>query len=53
VLGLETVPSRRLTLKRQPVPTMPTDLLALFDRVELSKYYTPEELSVLDEGGSQ
>jgi succinate dehydrogenase / fumarate reductase flavoprotein subunit len=53
VLGLETVPTGKVTLTHQPVPTMRTDLLALFDRVELSKYYTPEELSVLDEEGSQ
>jgi succinate dehydrogenase / fumarate reductase flavoprotein subunit len=53
VLGLETAPTGKVTLKRQPVPTMRTELLALFDRVELSKYYTPEELSVLDEEGSK
>ena len=53
VLGLETVPTGKVTLQRQPVPTMRTELLALFDRTELSKYYTPEELSVLDEGGSK
>ena len=53
VLGLETVPTGKVTLTRQPVPTMRTELLALFDRSELSKYYTPEELSVLDEEGSK
>jgi succinate dehydrogenase / fumarate reductase flavoprotein subunit len=53
VLGLETVPTGKVTLTRQPVPTMRTELLALFDRAELAKYYTPEELSVLDEEGSQ
>jgi succinate dehydrogenase / fumarate reductase flavoprotein subunit len=53
VLGLETVPTGKVTLTHQPVPTMRTELLALFDRAELAKYYTPEELSVLDEGGSK
>ncbi len=53
VLGLETVPTGKVILKRQPVPTMRTELLALFDPAELAKYYTPEELSVLDEGGSK
>jgi succinate dehydrogenase / fumarate reductase flavoprotein subunit len=53
VLALDAVPDGKVTLNRQPVPTMRTELLALFDRTELAKYYTPEELSVLDEGGSQ
>jgi succinate dehydrogenase / fumarate reductase flavoprotein subunit len=39
----------KLELKRQPLPTIPTDLLALFDRAELKKYMTEEELAVLDE----
>jgi len=53
VLGLETIPTGKVTLTRQPVPTMRTDLLALFDRAELAKYYTAEELSVLDEEASK
>jgi succinate dehydrogenase / fumarate reductase, flavoprotein subunit len=40
--------SAAVTLTRQPVPTMRRDLLELFDRSELGKYYTPAELSVLD-----
>jgi succinate dehydrogenase / fumarate reductase flavoprotein subunit len=39
----------KLELKRQPLPTIPTGLLALFDRAELKKYMTEEELAVLDE----
>jgi succinate dehydrogenase / fumarate reductase flavoprotein subunit len=39
----------KLKLKRQPLPTIPTGLLALFDRAELKKYMTEEELAVLDE----
>jgi len=34
----------RVTLRRQPMVPMRADLLALFDRDELAKYYTPEEL---------
>jgi succinate dehydrogenase / fumarate reductase, flavoprotein subunit len=41
-------PAAMVTLTRQPVPTMRRDLLELFDRSELGKYYTPAELSVLD-----
>jgi succinate dehydrogenase / fumarate reductase flavoprotein subunit len=37
------------TLTRQPVPQVRPDLLRLFDRMELAKYMTPEELAVLDE----
>ena len=33
----------------QPVPAIRPDLLALFDRVELGKYITEEELAVLDQ----
>jgi succinate dehydrogenase flavoprotein subunit len=39
----------KLELKRQPLPTIPTGLLTLFDRAELKKYMTEEELAVLDE----
>jgi len=35
-------------LVRQPVPPIRADLLALFDRGELSKYMTEEELTELD-----
>jgi succinate dehydrogenase / fumarate reductase, flavoprotein subunit len=34
----------RVTLKRRPMVPMRADLLALFDRDELAKYYTDEEL---------
>jgi len=34
----------RVTLQRQPMASMRADLLALFDRDELAKYYTDEEL---------
>ena len=34
----------RVTLRRQPMAPMRADLLALFDRDELAKYYTDEEL---------
>jgi succinate dehydrogenase / fumarate reductase flavoprotein subunit len=47
------VPSGPLTLTHKPVPTIRKDLLELFDRSELAKYLTEEELSVLDEGGSE
>ncbi|MGH3716548.1 MAG: fumarate reductase/succinate dehydrogenase flavoprotein subunit, partial [Micromonosporaceae bacterium] len=35
-------------LERKPLPTMRPELLALFDRGELSKYMTEEELAELD-----
>ena len=34
---------------QQPLPTMPPELLGLFDRGELSKYMLDDELTVLDE----
>jgi succinate dehydrogenase / fumarate reductase flavoprotein subunit len=39
----------RVALRRQPIPAIRPDLLALFDRSELKKYMTGEELAVLDE----
>ncbi|HIW63716.1 MAG TPA: fumarate reductase/succinate dehydrogenase flavoprotein subunit [Candidatus Stackebrandtia excrementipullorum] len=37
-----------IVLKRQPLPTMPTALMSLFDRSELSKYLTEAELDEFD-----
>jgi succinate dehydrogenase / fumarate reductase flavoprotein subunit len=34
----------RVVLRRQPMEPMREDLLALFDRAELAKYLTTEEL---------
>jgi succinate dehydrogenase / fumarate reductase flavoprotein subunit len=39
----------QLVLRRQPVPPIRPDLLALFDRAELKKYMTEEELAGLPE----
>jgi succinate dehydrogenase / fumarate reductase, flavoprotein subunit len=36
----------RVVIKQQPMNPMRSDLLALFDRSELTKYYTEEELPV-------
>jgi len=36
-----------VTVTRQPVPTMRDDLIALFDRAELTKYVTEEEMAAL------
>ncbi len=36
-------------VEHQPLPTMPTELLGLFDRAELGKYMTAEELGSLPE----
>jgi succinate dehydrogenase / fumarate reductase flavoprotein subunit len=36
-----------VSVVRQPLPTMPLELLSLFDWSELSKYMTPEELEQL------
>jgi succinate dehydrogenase flavoprotein subunit len=57
-LALETVPSGPLTLTHKPVPDIRPDLLELFDRSELAKYLSDDELTVLDrpkviEGGSE
>ena len=41
---------RAVTLSRQPVPEIRPDLLELFDRTELAKYLTADELAVLDDG---
>jgi succinate dehydrogenase / fumarate reductase flavoprotein subunit len=40
-------------LVRQPVPPMRPDLLALFERDELAKYLSPEELDALDDDGQE
>jgi succinate dehydrogenase / fumarate reductase flavoprotein subunit len=40
-----------VTVKHQPLPVMPPELLSLFDKEELSKYMTPDELSALDTAG--
>jgi len=41
-----------IRVDQQPLPTMPVELLSLFDRGELSKYMTESQVGVLDtEGG--
>ena len=40
--------STGVTLKRQPLPPMPTELMSLFDRSELAKYLTEAELDEFD-----
>jgi succinate dehydrogenase / fumarate reductase flavoprotein subunit len=42
-----TLPDGQLDLTRKPLPKIPTELLALFDRSELKKYMTEEELTEL------
>ena len=39
-------------MTRQPIPTIPVELLSLFDVNELKKYMTAEELAVLPEGNA-
>ncbi|MCC9310255.1 fumarate reductase/succinate dehydrogenase flavoprotein subunit [Kitasatospora sp. RB6PN24] len=34
-----------IEVRRQPLPPLRADLMALFDRTELAKYFTPEELA--------
>ncbi|HKS98372.1 MAG TPA: fumarate reductase/succinate dehydrogenase flavoprotein subunit [Rugosimonospora sp.] len=41
--------SGEVVLTRKPLPKMRPELLALFDRVEMSKYLTEEELAEFDE----
>jgi succinate dehydrogenase / fumarate reductase flavoprotein subunit len=43
-------PTEQVSLTRKPVPTIRVDLLRLFDRGELGKYLTADELSPLDSG---
>jgi succinate dehydrogenase / fumarate reductase, flavoprotein subunit len=37
----------KITITRQPIPPMRDDLIALFDRAELKKYLTDEEMAAL------
>jgi succinate dehydrogenase / fumarate reductase flavoprotein subunit len=41
-----------VAVETQPLPVMPPELLSLFDRDELSKYMTEEELAILPEGSA-
>jgi succinate dehydrogenase / fumarate reductase flavoprotein subunit len=41
---------RGVTVVEQPMPPMRADLIGLFERDELSKYLTPDELALLDAG---
>ena len=41
-----------VAVEKQPLPVMPPELLSLFDRDELSKYMTAEELAILPEGNA-
>jgi succinate dehydrogenase / fumarate reductase flavoprotein subunit len=41
-----------VAVEKQPLPVMPPELLALFDRDELSKYMTAAELAILPEGNA-
>ncbi|MDH4353643.1 MAG: fumarate reductase/succinate dehydrogenase flavoprotein subunit, partial [Actinomycetota bacterium] len=38
-----------VAVSQQPIPTMPDQLLALFERSELEKYFTEAELAGLPE----
>jgi succinate dehydrogenase / fumarate reductase flavoprotein subunit len=40
--------SGEVQVRRQPLPVMPVELLSLFDRDELAKYMTTDELAVLE-----
>ncbi len=42
-----------INLRHQPLPVMPVELLSLFDKDELSKYLTADELSILDTASSE
>jgi succinate dehydrogenase / fumarate reductase flavoprotein subunit len=41
-----------VSLRRQPLPAMPGELLTLFDRDELAKYLTDEELTAYDQAAA-
>jgi succinate dehydrogenase / fumarate reductase flavoprotein subunit len=38
----------KVHVKRQPLPVMPVELLSLFEKTELGKYLTQDELTTLD-----
>jgi succinate dehydrogenase / fumarate reductase flavoprotein subunit len=40
-------------LVRKPVPTLPPELMGLFDVTELKKYMTDEELALLDDAPAE
>jgi succinate dehydrogenase / fumarate reductase flavoprotein subunit len=40
----------QIDVAEQPMPVMPVELMSLFERSELEKYFTDEELAVLPEG---
>jgi succinate dehydrogenase / fumarate reductase flavoprotein subunit len=42
-----TLDGDEIKITRQPVPAMRDDLIALFDRAELKKYLTEEEMAAL------
>jgi succinate dehydrogenase / fumarate reductase flavoprotein subunit len=44
--------SYSIDVQKQPLPVMPTELLSLFDKSELKKYMTDEELTALPEGNA-
>ncbi|MCZ3386654.1 MAG: FAD-binding protein, partial [Actinomycetia bacterium] len=46
------VDGETVSVLKQPLPSMPTELLQLFDRDELDKYMTMDELTALPEGGA-
>jgi succinate dehydrogenase / fumarate reductase flavoprotein subunit len=41
-----------IAVEQKPLPVMPPELLALFDRDELNKYMTEEELAILPGGNA-
>ncbi len=50
--GTDQAGAESVTVTEQPVPTMPVELLQLFDSSELAKYMTEAELAVLNESGN-
>ena len=41
-----------IEVAQQPIPALPVELMSLFERSELEKYFTDEELAVLPEGAN-
>ena len=52
VSGAVLLDGEDVTLERKRVPDMPTELLTLFDRSELTKYMTTDELKAVAEDGA-
>jgi succinate dehydrogenase / fumarate reductase flavoprotein subunit len=52
-LVCSVTPAGEVALTHQPVPTLRPELLGLFERSELAKYMTEDELAALDDANAE